>query len=76
MRPTERLRWLWQKLKGWKLLILAGVLTGAEFAVSLGFKLPGSDLIPVELRGLAIAALGLVAFILRTLAARSERRCG
>lgn len=69
-------RALWQRLKGYRLLIVAGVMTAAEGAVALGVPLPGSDHIPPTVRGALIAAIGGVAFVLCTLAARQERRRG
>lgn len=66
----------WRRLKGLKLAILAGLLTGGEALVAMGIELPGSGLIPIKYRGAAILALTVAAFVARTMAARAEERRG
>lgn len=65
---------VWARIKGYRLILLAGVLTAAEGAVALGVPLPFADHIPASWRGLLIAGIGGAAFVVRTLAARRERR--
>ena len=67
---------LLRKLRGLKLAILAGLLTGGEALVAMGFELPGSSLIPIQYRGLAIFSLTVAAFVMRILAQRAEDRRG
>ena len=64
---------LWRRLKGYRLLILAGVMTLAEGAVAMGVPLPWSDQIPAQARALVIAGIGAAAFVLRVLAQRGGR---
>lgn len=70
----NRARWLLQKVKGLKLVIIAGALTGAEGLVAMGIELPGSSWIPLQYRALAIFALTVAAFVMRALASRAEAR--
>lgn len=58
----------WARLKGYRLLILAGIMTAAEAMVGMGFPLPFADDIPQWARGLLIAGIGGAAFVLRILA--------
>jgi len=64
---------IWRRLKGYRLLILAGVMTLAEGAVALGVPLPFADQIPATWRGVLIAAIGAAAFVLRVMAQRGGR---
>lgn len=64
---------IWRRLKGYRLLILAGVMTATEAAVALGVPLPFSDQIPPQVRALLIAGIGAAAFVLRVLAQRGGR---
>lgn len=64
---------IWRRLKGYRLLILAGLMTAAEGAVALGVPLPWSDQIPPQVRALLIAGIGAAAFVLRVLAQRGGR---
>lgn len=52
------------------LLILAGILTGAEVLVNAGIDLPYSDVVPVWVRSLFIFAITGGAFVVRVLAQR------
>lgn len=61
-----------KKRKAFWLAILAGLFTGAEAVVAAGIELPGSHLIPVQLRGVAILTLTAVAFYLRWRASKEE----
>jgi len=65
---------LMARLKGYRLIILAGVMTAAEALVTMGFPLPFSDQIPQWLRAAIIFLITGAAFGLRTLATRRERR--
>lgn len=64
---------IWRRLKGYRLLALAGVMTAAEAAVAMGVPLPFSDQIPQTARALVIAAIGAAAFVLRVLAQRGGK---
>lgn len=64
---------LWRRLRGYRLLILAGLMTLAEGAVALGVPLPFADQIPATWRGVLIAGIGALAFVLRVLAQRGGR---
>lgn len=64
---------IWRRLKGYRLLILAGLMTAAEGAVALGVPLPFADQIPTQARALMIAGIGAAAFVLRVLAQRGGR---
>ncbi len=64
--------WAWARKN--KTMLAAAVLTGGEAAVNLGLPLPGSDLIPAPLRGLAILTLGAFAFYFRWKAQREQDR--
>jgi len=63
----------WRRLRGYRLLILAGVMTAAEGAVALGVPLPFADQIPAQARALLIAGIGAAAFVLRVLAQRGGK---
>lgn len=64
---------LWRRLKGYRLLILAGLMTLAEGAVALGVPVPFADQIPEQARMLLIAGIGAAAFVLRVLAQRGGK---
>ena len=64
----------WRRLKGLRLAILAGVMTGAEALVSMGIPLPFSDVIPGWARALVIGGVAAAAFVLRILAQRQEQK--
>lgn len=64
---------IWRRLRGYRLLILAGVMTLAEGAVALGVPLPFADQIPGQARMLLIAGIGAAAFVLRVLAQRGAK---
>lgn len=49
-----------------KTLIAAAALTGGEAIVQMGLPLPGSELIPVPLRGACIGLLTALALYYRT----------
>lgn len=56
----------------WWLDQLAALLAAAEVYVTLGFKLPYSDDIPQEIRGLVIIAIIVAARILALIQSRRE----
>lgn len=60
------------KLRGWKVAIIAGVLTGGEALVNMGIPLPFADLIPVWARGLLIVTLTASAFYFRWKASKEQ----
>lgn len=63
-----------RKLRGWKVAIVAGILTGGEALVNLGIDLPGSQYIPVKWRAALIFSLTVAAFYYRWRATKEAGR--
>lgn len=62
----------WEKLRGMKVAIIAGVLTGGEALVAMGIPLPGAQYIPQWARAALIVLLSTLAFVMRIKAQRES----
>lgn len=70
----NRVAWLWRKLRGNKVNIVAGVLTGGEALVSAGVPLPFAESIPTPARAVLIAGLFALGWYYRQRAQKEALR--